>query len=62
MARLAQHREKLAEVVNGLGQPGGLERQWKEVLDTAEIGEKRSVSVARCYPDMNRTPDVLPYD
>jgi len=60
--RLAQHRDKLAEVVNGLGQPGWLEKQWKEVLETAEIGEKRSVSVARCYPDMNRTPDVLPYD
>jgi len=62
LVRLVQHREKLAEVVNGLGQPGWLEKHWKEVLDTAEIGEKRSVSVARCYPDMNRTPDVLPYD
>jgi len=62
LARLAKHRDKLAEVANGLGQPGLLERQWKEVLDTAEIGDKRSVSVARCYPDMNRTPDVLPYD
>ena len=62
LARLAQHREILVKVVDGLGQQGCLEKQWKEVLDTAEIGEKRSVSVARCYPDMNRTPDVLPYD
>lgn len=62
LAILAQHRDKLADVVNGLGQQGWLEKQWKEVLDTAEAGEKRSVSVARCYPDMNRTPDVLPYD
>ena len=62
MARLAQDREKLAELVKGLGQPGWLEKHWKEVLDTAEAGDKRSVSVARCYPDMNRTPDVLPYD
>ena len=62
LARLAQHRDKLAAVVNGLGEHGWLEKQWKEVLDKAEVGEKRSVSVARCYPDMNRTPDVLPYD
>jgi protein tyrosine phosphatase len=62
LARLAQHRDKLADVVNGLGQQGWLEKQWKEVVDKAEVGEKRSVSVARCYPDMNRTPDVLPYD
>ena len=62
LAILAQHRDKLAEVVNGLGQHGWLEKQWKEVLEKSEVGQKRSVSVARCYPDMNRTPDVLPYD
>ena len=55
-------REKLVNVSNELGQQSFLEKQWKEVLEQAEIGEKRSVSVARCYPDMNRTPDVLPFD
>ena len=50
-------------VARTLGGPSPLEARWREVLELVEAaGTKRSVSVARCYPALNRVPDVLPFD
>ena len=68
VARLRVETEKLASSVTNLcsrtlGGPSPLEVKWKEVQERVEqVGGKRSVSVARCYPALNRVPDVLPYD
>ena len=68
VARLRVETEKLASSVANLcsrtlGGPSPLEVKWKEVQEMVEqVGGRRSVSVARCYPALNRVPDVLPYD
>ena len=42
-----------------------LETTWRGILERTEkevSAKKLSVSVARCYPTKNRSPDVLPFD
>ncbi len=42
-----------------------IQTTWKQILDSVEKNvahKKLSVSVARCYPNKNRSSDVLPYD
>lgn len=49
-----------AKTLNG---PTTLEVKWKEIVDKQDVDvQKRSISVARCYPMKNRSPDILPYD
>lgn len=46
-----------------LNGPTTLEVKWKEILDKQDADvQKRSISVARCYPMKNRSADILPYD
>lgn len=46
-----------------LNGPTTLEVKWKEIADKQDVDvQKRSISVARCYPMKNRSPDILPYD
>ncbi|XP_017769323.1 PREDICTED: tyrosine-protein phosphatase non-receptor type 23 [Nicrophorus vespilloides] len=58
--------EKYVEGLNvkTLSGPSTLELKWKEIQDCQENVDlnKRSISVARCYPLKNRSPDILPYD
>ncbi|XP_060518621.1 tyrosine-protein phosphatase non-receptor type 23 isoform X2 [Cylas formicarius] len=57
--------EKYVETLTAktLGGPTTLDAKWKEVQDGQDgDGQKRIVSVARCYPLKNRYPDILPYD
>lgn len=46
-----------------LSGPTTLDLKWKEIQDKQELdAQKRSISVARCYPIKNRSADILPYD
>lgn len=46
-----------------LSGPTNLDLKWKEIQDKQDCdGQKRVISVARCYPMKNRFPDILPYD
>lgn len=50
-------------MVKKLNGPSTLEVKWKEIIDKQDGDvQKRSISVARCYPMKNRSPDILPYD
>jgi tyrosine-protein phosphatase non-receptor type 23 len=55
--------EKFVDVLTNktLSGPTNLDLKWKEIQDKQE-GEKKAISVARCYPMKNRYPDILPYD
>ena len=35
---------------------------WREMNQIVEKAEKKTISIARCYPMKNRVPDVLPFD
>ena len=35
---------------------------WRQVNQIADKAERKTISIARCYPMKNRVPDVLPYD
>ncbi|XP_065163635.1 LOW QUALITY PROTEIN: tyrosine-protein phosphatase non-receptor type 23 [Atheta coriaria] len=50
--------------IKTLSGPSNLELRWKEIQESQENMEatKKSISVARCYPLKNRSPDILPYD
>jgi len=40
-----------------------LDKEWKELNDYQEkTSSSQTISVARCYPNKNRFPDLLPYD
>ena len=40
-----------------------IEKEWKELNDYQEKSSSGyTISVARCYPNKNRYPDLLPYD
>ncbi|KAJ8972454.1 hypothetical protein NQ317_017454 [Molorchus minor] len=54
--------EKYVETLTSktLSGPTNLDLKWKEIQDSE--GQKRIISVARCYPMKNRFPDILPYD
>ena len=40
-----------------------LDKEWKELNDFQEkTSASQTISVARCYPNKNRFPDLLPYD
>ncbi|VEN54036.1 unnamed protein product [Callosobruchus maculatus] len=46
-----------------LSGPTNLDLKWKEIQDKQDSdGQKKIISVARCYPMKNRFPDILPYD
>lgn len=46
-----------------LSGPTTLDLKWKEIQDKQDLdAQKRSISVARCYPIKNRSADILPYD
>ena len=68
IGRLTLETEKLQGLLANmssrtLGGLSPLEQRWKEVHEQVEVaGVRRSVSVARCYPALNRVPDVLPFD
>lgn len=50
-------------VTKTLNGPTTLDLKWKEIQDNQEIEQQRkSISIARCYPMKNRYPDILPYD
>lgn len=63
-----QESEKFEKFVDTLttktlNGPTTLEVKWKEITDKQDADmQKRSISVARCYPMKNRSPDILPYD
>lgn len=57
--------EKYVETLTNktLSGPTNLDIKWKEIQDKQDAeGQKRIISVARCYPMKNRFPDILPYD
>lgn len=60
--------EKYEKFIDGLttktlNGPTTLDIKWKEIQDKQDIEtQKRSISVARCYPMKNRSADILPYD
>lgn len=61
----AEKFEKFVDILSTktLNGPTSLDLKWKEISDKQEIDQqKRSISVARCYPMKNRFPDILPYD
>ncbi|ENN77425.1 tyrosine-protein phosphatase non-receptor type 23 [Dendroctonus ponderosae] len=64
----AQEVEKFEKSVEALTSktlsgPTSLDMKWKEIQDSQENDtQKRVISVARCYPMKNRSPDILPYD
>ncbi|KAI5742988.1 hypothetical protein M8J77_013320 [Diaphorina citri] len=68
LTQLAQDAEKLEKVVETLttktlSGPTPLDAKWKELTDLqAKDSVQQSISVARCYPMKNRSPDILPYD
>ncbi len=40
-----------------------LDALWKDMNSAVDAaGSRKAISVARCYPMKNRTPDILPYD
>ena len=39
-----------------------LDSMWRELNILVEKDKKKNISIARCYPMKNRTPDVLPFD
>lgn len=50
-------------MIKKLNGPTNLEVKWKEIIDKQDSDiQKKSISVARCYPMKNRYPDILPYD
>ncbi|XP_050309351.1 tyrosine-protein phosphatase non-receptor type 23 [Anthonomus grandis grandis] len=57
--------EKYVESLSShtLSGPTALDLKWKEIQESQEPdGQKRIISVARCYHSKNRFPDILPYD
>ncbi|XP_018579784.1 tyrosine-protein phosphatase non-receptor type 23 isoform X2 [Anoplophora glabripennis] len=57
--------EKYVETLTNktLSGPTNLDIKWKEIQDKQDAeGQKKIISVARCYPMKNRFPDILPYD
>lgn len=61
----AEKFEKFVDTltIKTLNGPTTLEVKWKEIIDKQDADvQKRSISVARCYPMKNRSPDILPYD
>lgn len=49
--------------IKTLNGPTTLDVKWKEIQDKQDVEvQKRSISVARCYPMKNRSADILPYD
>lgn len=60
--------EKYEKFIDGLtvktlNGPTTLDIKWKEIQDKQDLEvQKRSISVARCYPMKNRSADILPYD
>lgn len=57
--------EKYVETLTNktLSGPTNLDIKWKEIQDKQDAeGQRRIISVARCYPMKNRFPDILPYD
>ncbi|KAJ8943850.1 hypothetical protein NQ314_009620 [Rhamnusium bicolor] len=57
--------EKYVETLTNktLSGPTNLDIKWKEIQDKQDCeGQKKIISVARCYPRKNRFPDILPYD
>lgn len=57
--------EKFVDVLGNktLNGPTNIELKWKEIQDQQEKeGDKKIISVARCYPLKNRFSDILPYD
>lgn len=57
--------EKYVETLTNktLSGPTNLDIKWNELQDKREAeGQKKIISVARCYPMKNRFPDILPYD
>lgn len=64
-SRELEKYEKYVEALTTktLSGPTTLDVKWKEIQDSQELdGQKRIISVARCYPMKNRFPDILPYD
>lgn len=63
-----QEVEKFEKLVDSLttktlSGPTTLEVKWKEIIEKQDADiQKKSISVARCYPMKNRSPDILPYD
>uniref|UniRef100_A0A8D8SC24 Tyrosine-protein phosphatase non-receptor type 23 n=1 Tax=Cacopsylla melanoneura TaxID=428564 RepID=A0A8D8SC24_9HEMI len=69
LTQLAQDAEKLEKLVETLtvkslnGGHSLLDVKWKELTDTQlKDSSSQNISVARCYPMKNRSPDILPYD
>lgn len=57
--------EKFVETLTNktLSGPTNLDIKWKEIQEKQDCdGQKKVISVARCYPMKNRFPDILPYD
>lgn len=57
--------EKFVDVLPNktLSGPTNLDLKWKEIQDKQDTdGQRKIISVARCYPMKNRFPDILPYD
>ncbi|KAL1458289.1 hypothetical protein WDU94_008450 [Cyamophila willieti] len=65
LTQLAQDVEKLESLTakSLSGGPSLLDIKWKELTDMQlKDSSGQNISVARCYPMKNRSPDILPYD
>ena len=57
--QLLADMKNLEEKIN---QKVQFESMWREMNQIVEKAEKKTISIARCYPMKNRVPDVLPFD
>ena len=57
--QLLADMKNLEEKIN---QKVQFDSMWREMNQIVEKAEKKTISIARCYPMKNRVPDVLPFD